>query len=68
MDRDCASTRLYSAVPPHNQHRSLTHVRPAQQALRGPASSTSAAGLLLLFLGMWAAVWATFASLSSWLR
>jgi len=68
MDRNCASARLYSAVPPHNHHRSPTHIRPVDEAARGLASGTSAAGLLLLSLGVWAAVWAILASLSSWLR
>ena len=68
MDRNCVPARLYSAVPPQYQHRSPTHIRPVNEAVSGPTNGTSAAGLLLLSLGVWAAVWATLASLSSWLR
>ena len=68
MDRKCASARIYSAVPPHNRHRSPNHIWSADEAAGGPTRETSAAGLLLLSLEIWAAVWATLASLSSWLR
>ena len=67
MDRTLASTRLYSVAPPDNRpgphHPFGRHVRPSADR-----SEPSPAKLLLLSLGAWAAVWATLASVSLWLR
>ena len=68
MDRKFASTRRYSAAPSAFQHRSPLSARSIYEAAGGQTRGTSSAGLLLLSLGVWAAVWAALASLSSWLR
>ena len=68
MERQFASARLYSAVPLDLQHRSLPSALSVYEAAGGQTMGTSSAGLLLLSLGVWVAVWAALASLSSWLR
>jgi hypothetical protein len=68
MDRTLALTRLYSAAPPDNRHRSPSSAWSISEVVRGQTRTGSADGLLLLSLGVWAAVWATLASVSSWLR
>jgi len=68
MDRECALARLYFATPSDLRHRTLPSARPVHRAADRQIKRTSAGGLLLLSLGVWAAVWAGLASVSSWLR
>ena len=65
MDREFTSKRLYSAASSDLQ-QSLPTAPSVHEAARGRTGGTSSAGLLLLSLGIWAAVWAALASLSSW--
>src|SRR5438128_997722 len=67
MDRNNVSERLCSA----ERHELLRRRLPARSvggAATGQARGASPAGLLLLLLGVWAASWATLASLTSWVR
>jgi hypothetical protein len=68
MDRTLASTRLYSVASPDNRPRSPSSAWSTHEAVRRQTTAGSAAGLLLPSLGVWAAVWATLASVYSWLR
>jgi hypothetical protein len=68
MDREFAFSRLYFATPSDLQHRLPPSARPTHWAADGHIKGTSAGGLLVLSLGVWAAIWAALASVSSWLR
>jgi len=68
MHSKSAPARLYSAEHSDPQHRLPGSVQSAYEAATGPAGRASAVRLLLLSLGVWAAIWATFKSLSSWLK
>jgi hypothetical protein len=68
MNREFASARLYSFVPPDLQHRFPPSARSLYETVWRETEGTSSARLLLLSLGVWAAVWAALASLSAWLR
>jgi len=68
MDSKSASARLYSAENPDLRHRLPGFVQSAHEADVGRPGTASAAPLLLLSLGVWAAVWAILESLSSWLK
>ena len=68
MDSKSASARLYSAEHPDLQHRLPGSVQSAYEAAIGAPGRASAARLLLLSLGVWAAIWAILRSLSSWLK
>lgn len=69
MDSKSAPPRLYSAEHSDPQHHRLPgSVQSAYEAATGLAGRASAVRLLLLSLGVWAAIWATLKSLSSWLK
>jgi hypothetical protein len=68
MDSKAASGRPYSAEHPDPQDRLPGSVQPAYEAAIGAPGRESAARLLLLSLGVWAAIWAILRSLSSWLK
>jgi hypothetical protein len=68
MDRSLASARLYSIAPPDLLYRSPPFARSVNKATCEQTGGPSSPGLLLLSLGIWAAVWTALASLSSWLR
>jgi hypothetical protein len=63
-----APARLFSAAPADLHHRFPPFDRSLCEAAGEQTRATSSAGVLLLSLGVWAAVWATLASLSSWVR
>lgn len=67
MGRTFASERLYSSDPRDLQRRLATSLRSRCKAVPGQTGKASLI-VLLLCLGAWAAIWATLASLSSWLR
>jgi hypothetical protein len=64
MDQNFLSERPNSAEQRDLQHRSP----PSARLAYGTARRASATGLLLMSLGVWAAMWAALATLSSWLR
>jgi hypothetical protein len=68
MDSEFASPRLRSAEHRNPQHRSPQSSRPVYEAATARAKGASPVRLLLLSLGVWAAIWATLKSLSSWLK
>ena len=68
MDSKSAPPRRYSAERSDPQHRLPGSVQSAYEAATGLPGRASAVRLLLLSLGVWAAIWATLKSLSSWLK
>jgi len=68
MDSKSASARLYPAEHPDLRHRLPGFVQSAYEADVGRPGRASVGRLLLLSLGVWAAIWAILQSLSSWLK
>jgi len=67
VDGKLVSARLYTAEHQEFQRPALAAARLAFEASPRERRA-SAVGLLLVSFGVWAAVWAGLASLSSWLR
>lgn len=68
MDRNFLSGLLYFGEHLGLQRRLPPSARSVYEAAPGRIRRASATRLLLLSLGVWAASWATLASLSSWLK
>ena len=68
MDRTFASARQYSAAPADNRHRSPSSASAIVGIVGRHTKAASAAELILLSLSVWAAIYATLASVSPWLR